>query len=698
MLRAASVFGRVFWASGVLALVAAEMDAAELGEWLGVLARDELIDARGPSRAFPGEAEYQFHHDLLRDASYEMLTAADRRSGHRLAGAWLVAHGEVDAAVLAEHFAGGGATEQAVTWFERAAELALEGGAADVTALRQAAGYFRRAGETCAAAHANEAAVAHLERATALWSPIDPVEAARTRLALARVREIAGDADGALAELRAAEDAVIAAGTTALRVEILLARAYVEGRSGAEDALERALDTGELALELAATAGSPDLEARAMTGLAGALQRTGTPAAVARAIDLAQRALGRAEDRGHLAAALWRLGNAFLTGNRLEPAARLYADALAAAEARGDELLTAHCLGNMGMLAFRGWRLDDAIEHTQRALERYERIGYQTRILEVTLNLGGFLHLRGDLARGRELLSNVLGQARRDWVLSTLAQETLADADRLAGRETRAQARLRAAARTCERVGASSQEALYLGMLAESLWAVGEATPALTALEQGATAAKSLTLSHALILLQLGQWEVASEWLEKFVLGEPDPQRRVFARLGLARAHAWCDRRAEAVAQCDAALATLAPSPVPRFVLPVRCLRLALLGELDAALDALAQMRPGCAPHERAEAALDVGGGLVEHGATRSQVERYLPLSADVAHRGVRYRVEELRSEALHALGDLEGARACLAQAREQLAWLLDRLDANYRSQMLEHPWVSGLLRVRAVP
>jgi predicted ATPase len=32
VLRAASVFGRVFWASGVLALLAGELDAAELEE------------------------------------------------------------------------------------------------------------------------------------------------------------------------------------------------------------------------------------------------------------------------------------------------------------------------------------------------------------------------------------------------------------------------------------------------------------------------------------------------------------------------------------------------------------------------------------------------------------------------------------------------------------------------------------------
>ena len=192
------------------------------------------------------------------------------------------------------------------------------------------------------------------------------------------------------------------------------------------------------------------------------------------------------EDRGPLAQALWRLGNAFLIGNQLAPAARLYNDALASAEANHDELLVALCTSNMSMLAFRRWHLDEAIVRAQQALERYERIGYQARILETTLNLGVFLHRRGDAERGRELLGNVLGQARGDWFLTTLAQETLADIERLDGRESRAQARLRAAARMCEKVGAPKKRALYLGMLAESLWASGEPGAAIAALEQGA--------------------------------------------------------------------------------------------------------------------------------------------------------------------------------------------------------------------
>jgi tetratricopeptide (TPR) repeat protein len=632
----------------------------------------------------------------LKDASYQMLTPEDRRAGHRLAGAWLVAHGEADAVVLAEHFAGGGATAMAVNWFERAAEGALAGGADDVAALRKAAAYYRRAGETCAAAYANDAAIAHLERAAALFASIDPVEAARTRLALAKVREVSGEPDAALEDLRAAEEEAGAAAE--MRVEILLARTYVLGRSGRDGALEDAIATAESALEQARNAGGRDLEVRAMTTLAGALVRVETPQTIQRSIELAQRALAMAEDPAHLSVAVWRLANAFLMGNQLDAAARFYDDALALAQAERDERLIALCMGNMAMVAFRRWRLDEAVERVEQALERYERIGYQTRILEMTLNLGMFLHLRGDPDRGRELLGNVLAQSRSDWVLSTLAQETLADIERLQGREARAEARLRSAARTCERVGVPSKQALYLGMLAESLWAVGEATAAIDALEEGARAASSLTLSHAFILLHLGQLEDAIEWLSRFADGEVDPQRRAVARLGLARGYAWSGRRPEARAQCDVALGILAPSRVPRFTLPIECLRAALEDDVGTAVGKLEELQHRCAPFEYAEAALDVGEALVTQRADQAVIEKYLAVSCDIAHRGVRYRIEDLRAQLFEQIGDVEHARDSVARAQHELDRLSDRMRDDYRPQLDAHPWVRSIRRLRSVP
>jgi hypothetical protein len=140
---------------------------------------------------------------------------------------------------------------------------------------------------------------------------------------------------------------------------------------------------------------------------------------------------------------------------------------------------------------------------------------------------------------------------------------------------------------------------------------------------------------------------------------------------------------------------------VPRFVLPVRCLRDALAGDVDASIESLERARVACAPHEWAEAALDVAGGLLAHGqggATRDLVARFIPLSEDLPQRAIRYRMEELRSALLLEADDVDGARACLARARDELDRLLERMEDRHRGQMLENPWVKELQRVRAVP
>src|SRR5262249_54019310 len=77
-LRAASVFGENFWASGVAALFG---DRDELDRMLEELVAEELIVRRAGGR-FAGEDEFQFRHALVREAAYAMLTDRDRRLGH----------------------------------------------------------------------------------------------------------------------------------------------------------------------------------------------------------------------------------------------------------------------------------------------------------------------------------------------------------------------------------------------------------------------------------------------------------------------------------------------------------------------------------------------------------------------------------------------------------------------------------------
>ena len=128
LLRAASVFGVVFWRRGVLALLGDLDDPSRANEWLESLVEREVITKRsaGATGKFPDEDEFSFRHALVRDAAYAMLTEEDRRLGHRLAGDWLERAGEHEAVVLAEHFERGGDVVHAVSAYRRAAEQALE--------------------------------------------------------------------------------------------------------------------------------------------------------------------------------------------------------------------------------------------------------------------------------------------------------------------------------------------------------------------------------------------------------------------------------------------------------------------------------------------------------------------------------------------------------------------------------------------
>jgi hypothetical protein len=129
VLRAASVFGDVIWSSGVAALVTDSGDG-EVARHLDELVEREVLTRRAESR-FPGEIEYVFRHALLREGAYAMLTDADRKLGHRLAGEWLERHGEADPLVLAEHFDRAGATRRAAQMFARVAESAYGLGDSD---------------------------------------------------------------------------------------------------------------------------------------------------------------------------------------------------------------------------------------------------------------------------------------------------------------------------------------------------------------------------------------------------------------------------------------------------------------------------------------------------------------------------------------------------------------------------------------
>ena len=169
ILRAASIFGEVFWEGGVRQLLGADA-TSELTAWLRVLCERELIE-HGRQGKFPEQAEYAFRHGLLREAAYATLTASDRGAGHRLAAHWLESTGERDPLVISDHFDRGGEAKRALPWLVRAAQASIDGGSpAAAIAIAKRAAAAGAAGEVLGRLRMIEA-YAHAWSAD--WSPID---------------------------------------------------------------------------------------------------------------------------------------------------------------------------------------------------------------------------------------------------------------------------------------------------------------------------------------------------------------------------------------------------------------------------------------------------------------------------------------------------------------------------------------------
>jgi len=230
VLRAASVFGEVFWRGGLLALTGGDYKASEVTDWLNDLAHREIVQRRDVSR-FPAEHEYQFRHALVRDAAYQMLTPEDRELGHKLAGEWLQEAGEHEAMVLAEHFERGGAYDRAAKFYARAAEQALEGN--DFAAARVRADRAIQAGASGRDLGRLELLAAEASR----WGAENEAALEHARLA---IRELPHASDEWYVAVAEAVDAAMTRG----RVEEadLLARrvSELEGADGAGDPMTAA--------------------------------------------------------------------------------------------------------------------------------------------------------------------------------------------------------------------------------------------------------------------------------------------------------------------------------------------------------------------------------------------------------------------------------------------------------------------------
>ncbi len=119
LLAYAALAGEVVW-EGLLR----ELGGASAASDVGALVRENMLVAQVGS-SIPGEIEYRFQSELLRNGVLRMVPYADRPVLHLRIATWLEQHAPLAfSAGTAEHFALGGAPEAAYAHYLAAADLA----------------------------------------------------------------------------------------------------------------------------------------------------------------------------------------------------------------------------------------------------------------------------------------------------------------------------------------------------------------------------------------------------------------------------------------------------------------------------------------------------------------------------------------------------------------------------------------------
>jgi tetratricopeptide (TPR) repeat protein len=506
-LRAAAVFGNVFWQGGVASLLG-EAVAARAGEWLGELTAREVVTRRRDSR-FPDETEYVFRHSLVRESAYAMLTDADRALGHRLAGQWLESVGEHEPVTLGEHFDRGGEPAKAAVWYRRAAEQALEGNDFHAALAQVERGLASAQGRRPSSPGDEPA------RASSSWRPPPPEIIGGLYLVAAEAHHWRGDlaeaATAAAAALEALPDssrqAYLAAGQLAeasgrlgnsepvIRVaEMLLSapgaelgrevrsawllasartamRAANAGEHGLRDALaeqlERAAAEDDGGLE-------PQVEARAEQARASWALARGDVAAGLRHMERAAVAFRRVGDLRSVAVQEINVGYSYLLVGAYQRAETALRSALAAAERMKVPHPIAAAKHNLGLVLVRRGALAEARRTFDQALSAFvvqgdRRLEGATRSYRA---IGAML--AGDLAEAERGAREAVAVLVATPQSRARAHAILADVLLRRGRATEARVEARAAMDLLEASGSEDGEATIRLAWAESLHACGE--------------------------------------------------------------------------------------------------------------------------------------------------------------------------------------------------------------------------------
>ncbi len=497
VLRAASVFGQVFWAGGVVALLGGKQSEREVRDWLLELTAREVLTARGEGR-IAGEEEYVFRHALLREAGYATLTRHDAALGHGLAATWLERIGERDAVTLAEHHERSGRPIGAIDWYRKAAEHALEGNDFEATVARAERGVacgaqgealgalrllqaeaHRWRGDFQAAHGCAEGALASLARGTGRFF----TAAAEVVVASARTGQVDRVVEAATL-LHDQPFEGVADGPHARALARAAMQLCVAGRTDQADSILSTIDGIMAKIETTEPLAIGTIfEARAMRAIAA-----GNPERYLRLVESAAKSFERAGDLRMLCNQRTNVGYANRELGAYAEAEIALREALAAAERMGLASLATIAKHNLGPVLAREGSLAEARALEEDAVASCVRQGDRWMEGGSRIYLAGILSSAGDFDGAEKQAHAALDAASGTPPLRAMALASLARL--LVERGGRTREALGAAREAMDMLvglgGIEEGESLVRLAYAESLQAIGQNEEAHIALMEAA--------------------------------------------------------------------------------------------------------------------------------------------------------------------------------------------------------------------
>ena len=481
VLRAASVFGQRFWRGGVIELVGGTAHEGT-NAWLDELVQRELI-ARGGTSQFPGQEELRFRHALVREAAYAMLTDADKRLGHQLAGTWLQRAGETDPMVLGEHAFEAGDPARASELYRAGAEQALAACDFAAASARVEQSY------ACGPAPATRAALRLVQAEARRWLGEFAAAAACSREAMtllapgsapwfAAANE-AAEANGKLDDVPALEhlgQALLATpaadrGALGPRVTAIANLAFQLFSHGANVLALRLLDDVELA---ARGVTEPAILARVYQARSSRSMFTGDAGAYLESEQAAAAAFERAGDLRNTCVQRGNVGYACLEIGAYAEAERALRDALDQATRLGLANVAATVQHNLGRALMMRGALDEALRVETDAFEAFAAQGDRRLAGAARAYRAAILAARGELGAAEGELLGALETAPQ-LPMQCVLRGHLARVLVRAGRAGEALDHARLAHEILDQLGAIEEgDAIVRLALAEALSAVGD--------------------------------------------------------------------------------------------------------------------------------------------------------------------------------------------------------------------------------